>query len=294
MRIPILPIICTMFLRLWAQTTLSGNIGGMTLEHSGNPFLVTETITVQSGKTTTVKPGCIFLFKPFTGIDVRGTLVVAGVHDTPVVFTSINDINYNQTSEQGPNPFDWNGITVGSDAKNVRFSNFMLAYSVYGIKSMQEDVSIENGIFLQNGQFNFTINGAMQQVPDNLPYSYNLNGSSNNSIIKKSARPLKVVALSTGITGMATTAAATVFYSKAITANREGNSALSPADINTARDRETTALKRAGALYGTAAALVTTAMVMYVSDRRIARREKVTVVPYLNNNKAGVCVQYRF
>ena len=295
MRKLILPALFITSLRLAAQTTLSGNIGGMTLEQAGNPYFVNETSTIESGKTTTINPGCIFLFKPFTGIDVRGTLVVAGVPDTPIIFTSINDINYNKTSNQAPNPFDWNGITIGNEAEKVHFSSFMLAYSVHGIKSLQKGISIKNGIFLQNGQFNFTINGVMQQVPDNLPYSYNAGERSGNVSNKKTVRPLKVIAQCTGITSLSTVVGATVFYSKAINANREGNRATLPATIADARSRETTAVRRAGALYGTAAALLVATAVTYVLDRKLfSKQNEITVAPDINSDRVGVCMSWRF
>jgi hypothetical protein len=57
---------------------------------------------------------CAFLFKPFTGMIVDGSLKAEGTLQNPVVFTTVNDGKYNPNSRQLPNPFDWNGIQVSA------------------------------------------------------------------------------------------------------------------------------------------------------------------------------------
>lgn len=294
MRTTIPLFICAMFLRLWAQTTLSGNIGGMTLEQTGNPYLVTETITVQSGKTTIVKPGCVFLFKPFCGIEIQGTLVVAGVRDSPVVFTSINDINYNKASEQASAPFDWNGITIGSDAKKIHLANFMLAYSVYGIKAVQNNISIENGIFLQNGQFHFTVKGAIQQVPENLPYSYNPDQNNNNGVTAKPARPATIAAIATGGAGVVCGAVSAIFWNDYRKAWHDAEYAITGSKIADANNREEKNLRKAGILTGVSVTLLSAAAVLYIVDYRQHEDKQATLVPLLEPEYAGVVFKCTF
>jgi hypothetical protein len=89
------------------------------------------------------------------------------------VFTSIYDNKYNQESPQLPNPFDWNGILVARESENVNITNFELQYSVYGIKSQNPGIKIQNGMFKQNGQFHFTVMDKIQFVQDNISYSFN-------------------------------------------------------------------------------------------------------------------------
>jgi hypothetical protein len=127
---------------------------------------------VPAGKKLTIREGCVFLFKGFTGININGQLNVAGSSKHPVVFTSVNDGDFNPKSDQLPNPFDWNGILVAKESGGALFDNIQLRYSVYGIKSQSTNVSIQNGIFRQNGQFHFTINEKIQYVQDNIPFSY--------------------------------------------------------------------------------------------------------------------------
>ncbi|MBN1306550.1 MAG: hypothetical protein JXA18_01435 [Chitinispirillaceae bacterium] len=161
---------------LFAETHITGDITGMTFESGGNPYIVEQDILIPAGNKAVIKEGCVFLFKPFTGLTVNGHLLVDGTAEQPVIFTSINDGEYNPASEQLPNPFDWNGILVSRESGTVALKNFNLRFSVYGIKSQNTNIQIDNGLFRQNGQFHFTINDKIQFVQDNIAYSYSGTG----------------------------------------------------------------------------------------------------------------------
>lgn len=156
-----------------ARTELSGTIAGRTFTTDGNPHIVTDNLTVGAGGKTIIEEGCVFLFKPFTGLVVDGSLRVEGTLENPVVFTTIHDSAYGGTAEQLPNPFDWNGILITPNATDVKLSNFVLAYSVYGVKSQKETFVINNGTFRQNGQFHVTVSDKIKPVVDGMPYTYN-------------------------------------------------------------------------------------------------------------------------
>lgn len=164
-------------LSIQAETRLSGDIRMASLDVSGNPYVVDKDISVPAGKRLTIKEGCVFLFNGFTGLAVFGDLAVEGSNDKPVIFTSVNDGDYNPKSTQLPNPFDWNGIIITRESGSVHMQNFQLRYSVYGIKSQNTVMTIQNGVFRQNGQFHFTIADKIQYVQDNIPYSYNIGSS---------------------------------------------------------------------------------------------------------------------
>jgi len=173
---------------LYAETHITGDITGMTFESGGNPYIVEQDILVPTGNKAIIKEGCIFLFKPFTGLTVHGHLLVDGTQEQPVIFTSINDGEYNTASEQLPNPFDWNGILISRDAGKVSLKNFSLRFSVYGIKSQNPNIQIDNGLFRQNGQFHFTINDKIQFVQDNIPYSFSDTSQSSSKPDKPDVR----------------------------------------------------------------------------------------------------------
>lgn len=181
----ILPIILLLVSISFSQTPISGSIGGMTFKASGNPWLVSGNVFVESESKTVVEPGCVFLFKPYTGMVIAGTFIVDGEKDKPVIFTSINDSLYSETAAKMPEPFDWNGIIVENEAVEVSFSYFRLSYSVYGIKSKISNLSIKDGIFGQNGQFHFTINEKIQGVESNLPFDYNVSSAEKIKTPKK-------------------------------------------------------------------------------------------------------------
>jgi hypothetical protein len=165
-------IVLSCLFSVGAETHISGDIRTATLDATGNPYIIDQDIVVPVGKHLTIKEGCVLLFKGFTGINVFGQLTVSGTTKQAVIFTSINDGDFNTKSEQLPNPFDWNGILIARESSGSSLQNFQLRYSVYGVKSQNPNVTIQSGIFRQNGQFHFTINDKIQYVQDNISYSY--------------------------------------------------------------------------------------------------------------------------
>ena len=184
-----LSVFIFLLVTLQAETHLSDDIGGRTFESSGNPFIVNQDVVVPEGTKIVIKPGCVFLFKSFTGINVYGGLFVEGDLDNPIVFSSINDANYNPDASQLPNSFDWNGIYVSEESGDVKLRNFKLMYSVFGIKSKKNQITIQNGNFKQNGQFHFTINDNIHYVQDNISYSYNVTKKTEPKTITTDSKP---------------------------------------------------------------------------------------------------------
>ncbi|MBN1127515.1 MAG: hypothetical protein JXA71_00910 [Chitinispirillaceae bacterium] len=157
----------------FSQTNIGGNLGGMTLDSAGNPYVVDRDIIIPKGKYLIINAGCNLLFNPFTGITVQGNLQVNGTQEHPVLFSSINDTMLNPEAPQSPDAFDWNGILVAKESGDVEVKFANLRYSVYGIKCQNPDILIMQSVFRQNGQFHFTINDKIQNVPENEPFSYN-------------------------------------------------------------------------------------------------------------------------
>jgi hypothetical protein len=214
-----------------SQTTITGDISGLTFKPSGNPWVVKENIFIEEGSKTVIKPGCVFLFKPFSGIIVQGSIEVEGQPEAPVVFTSINDSSYNEASTQKAEPFDWNGIAIEKTAENVKLSDFVLSFSVYGLKSKKEDVILERGIFRQNGQFHFTINDKIQEVESNLPFSYNI-AKKTEKIAKTPSRGwARPVGIGTIVTGTAFLGVMGYFIYSGADLNEKYNNTGNPDDV---------------------------------------------------------------
>jgi hypothetical protein len=278
-----LTLLCVVSIPALSQTTLSGNIGGLTLEASGNPYLVTENLTIPEGKRLIIKQDCVILFKSFTGLIVNGALVVEGTLDKPVIFTSENDDRYNPQSTQLPNPFDWNGILISPQASNVKLSNFVLEYSVYGVKSQKDEFIINNGTFSRNGQFHVTVGDQIENVVEDIPFNFGIKAGQ----VKKADQPVtprswyKPVAIVAGVTGVASLGVSSLFFSRMVGYTTEYNSAATnPAMADATRKGKS--VQNAGVACAVAGGLLlTTGVVILVWNHRTASSAKITAAPIL-------------
>jgi hypothetical protein len=152
--------------------TLAGPLKD-TVRAGNRPHLVVGDIEVPVGHTVTVEAGTVFLFKNFTGLHVQGKLVAQGTKERSVIFTSENDRTKNPATSLYPNPYDWNGIYLHTDATGTMMSYCKVMYSVYGIVSETKFFRLDPVIFLQNGKSNLVVEGKAQAVTD-APYVYGL------------------------------------------------------------------------------------------------------------------------
>ncbi|MBD3314331.1 MAG: hypothetical protein GF344_00970 [Chitinivibrionales bacterium] len=202
------------------QTKLSGDIGGMTIDSSGNPYIITENVTIPAEKSTHIGAGCVLLFEAFTGMIVTGTLRAAGTMNHPVVFTSVNDQRYNPSSQKEAEPFDWNGVYITPESEEVSLSNIVLAFSVYGIKSEKSALTLNNATFNANGQFHFTVNDSMPRVTEGVPFDYGKVEEPEEpktlEVAQKSRsyRRSLLLPIALGATGCAAGAAGAIFFVK--------------------------------------------------------------------------------
>ena len=155
-----------------AKAELSGIISSMTISSKENPIIVNKNITIPPKGHFVIRKGCKLFFKPNTGIIVEGRLSIEGTKSDPVIFTSINDSIFPQKTGQKANPFDWNGIIINKNAQDIVLKNFVIKFSIYGIESFRPDIRIENGKFIRNGQFHFTMNNKVMPVSENIFYNY--------------------------------------------------------------------------------------------------------------------------
>ncbi len=137
------------------------------------PYLVVSDIEVPLGKIVRIQPGAVFLFKNFTGFHVEGRLIAEGTVDNPIVFTSEYDRKYNPASTLYPNPYDWNGIYIHSNAIGTSMLQTKVLYSVYGVRSDTKFIQIKSGLFRNNGKTNLVIE-EQEHIMTNDPYTYEL------------------------------------------------------------------------------------------------------------------------
>lgn len=137
--------------------TISGALPPL-VKKGEKPYLVTSTVEVKEGEEVVIEKGVVFLFKNFTGLNVMGTIIARGTKKSPVVFTSENDTLYNKSATLEPAPFDWDGITVNPGMEKNIFEYCTITYSLFGIKSLTQNIELLQCSFDQNGSADFTIN----------------------------------------------------------------------------------------------------------------------------------------
>jgi len=176
-----------------AETPIGGILRQISFVHSGNPYIVIQDLVIPKNVEVKIGEGCVFLFQPFTSIKVEGRLIVEGSRMNPAIFTSTYDTAYNAESRQLANPFDWNGIHLEEGCGAI-LKDFLLQYSVFGIKAVHRNITIRNGIFKKNGQCHLTIAEKQEVVIEGSPFTYIPEGSNeqyDNSLDEKPGAPVK-------------------------------------------------------------------------------------------------------
>jgi hypothetical protein len=275
-------------LSVFAETSLSGKIGGMTLDTAGSPYLISGDIVVDKGTFLTLKPGCVLLFRPFTGLRVDGSLIVDGSNEKPVVFTSSRDSKYYDSANIQPQAFDWNGITITKSARRVKLFNFILCYSVYGIKAQTERVSISNGNFYSNGQFNVTINEKIQNVTDNFPFFYHTDDFTDAE--NKSSHSRFIAPILVGIAGLGAAGMATYFFIDKSTIHHDYLKQTDPQGASSFHTKEQAAFTRAWICTGASAVLISASVILFVRSSKPEKKSAVLLQPIINPKYAGVLV----
>lgn len=152
--------------------TLGGNLSKVIVAKK-QPYFVTSDIYVPSGKTVTLEPGVVLLFKNFTGMHIEGRLIAEGTSKKPIVFSSEFDRSFNPGTGTRANPYDWNGIYIHESGIGSMLAYCKILYSVYGITALTKYIKFDNVRFLSNGRSDLTIEGKKPLITAE-PYSYTL------------------------------------------------------------------------------------------------------------------------
>jgi len=158
----------------------SGRISADTVWTPGSPaepYTITKIINVDPGVTLTVMPGTELQFKPDTGLEVEGRLVIMGETGSPVLVKGNASVDPSNR---------WLGIKTlpGADGINVDHAQFEL--SRYGIVATEGEISITNSAFQdiddpQSPQVDVDVIGIHGNVSSALIANNQLSGSITGS-----------------------------------------------------------------------------------------------------------------
>jgi hypothetical protein len=278
-----------------AETVLGGKIGGMTLDSAGNPYFVIQNAIVPTGKTLKINEGCVFLFKPFTGLTVDGSIEVYGTKEHPVVFTTENDSKYNFNTDQPANPFDWNGIHITDKADNVLFQNFLISYSVFGLKSKFDNLSVENGVFFQNGQFHFTTNEKIQPVQEGFPFSYSIFDKSKIVTSKNNAFKKKGMPVILGVTALSCAILSGISANKYSDFRAEFNQTTDFEKQKDLQNKGTKELIKTSVFGGVSLVTIPTVIILCLNNhKRTEKKNDISITPFFYYETAGAFLTFRF
>jgi hypothetical protein len=285
-----------------AETIPGGQIGNMTLTEDNSPYIITKDLTVPKKKSLTIKQGTVLLFHNFTSLNVEGSLLVEGTTEKPVIFTSINDNQYNTKADTSAAPFDWNGIFIAPGSQKVKLSYFEISFTVYGLKCQSPNISVTKGKFKQNGQFHFTINGQIQMVTEGIPFDYSVNVENYQIQQTKTifSKALPVFILTAGVL---TGTGAVVDFNKRNNAHSEYLKAKDQIELDRLAKEMSTNLKK-GIIYSSSTALLLPASVITYfiinknnKDNENAPNEKqysMLLAPHFEGHSTGLSLQINF
>ena len=97
--------------------------GSITWQAAGNPYVVTNHLTVAEGTTLTLEPGVVVKFDQYRHLNVDGTLTAAGTPSSPITFTGATESlrwwGPITIRNNGSATFDWCDIGYGAYSDNA-------------------------------------------------------------------------------------------------------------------------------------------------------------------------------
>ena len=123
-------------------------VGGLISEDSvwtavNNPYIITDTVTVEAGATLTVEAGVVVMTMGMGQyLDVQGHLAAMGTAVDPIIFTSEDDLASNS----------WSGLTVSGSANFAHVTFRHASTPLFIVESSGGDVSLVNSTFEENSE----------------------------------------------------------------------------------------------------------------------------------------------
>lgn len=137
------------------------------------PFLVYDSIVVDTNKVLNIEKNVRFYFHKGAGMKVYGTLNVKGTLEEPVVFRGDRTDNLFTTLPYDRIPGQWEGVVIDSVSYNNNFEFFHLRSSTKGVWFNSSNPSIKKATFM---------NSIIQNTSEHGIYAINSNIDFNNSL----------------------------------------------------------------------------------------------------------------
>jgi hypothetical protein len=169
----------------------------------------------------------------------------------------------------------------------VKLSNFVLEYSVYGVKSQKEEFIISNGTFTRNGQFHVTVNDAIKNVVDDIPFNFGKEQNNKTGLKEKNThsgvkgRWRKPVGIGLGVTGLAALGAGGYFLYLSNDYDSKYVGAGTQKQANDFNDKKKSSLKTAGFIAAGGLVSVGCGVAFMLWKPHAGEEKKVTIAPVL-------------
>ncbi len=126
-----------MFLSIWAfALDHSGTIATETWYKADNPHIITGDVSIPSGDTLTIEPGCLIKFNSGLQMTVAGVLISSGTVSDTIYFTS---------SAVSPSQGDWENIYFNNPDSGCIMEYNKILYGGYGTDSCLLNISAKVG-----------------------------------------------------------------------------------------------------------------------------------------------------
>ncbi len=149
------------------------------------PFLIYDSIVVDSAVTLTIKEGTILYMKKKGTMQVDGSLIIDGSADKEVVFRTDRkdyykkDVLYDQENNQ------WGGIFISNKSTNNRINHALIKGGAFGIKVDSAMANCEDySLIVSNSQIHNTYGACLTAYCTNvLAYNSLFTNGSNGCVI---------------------------------------------------------------------------------------------------------------
>lgn len=155
---------------------------------TGNrPYVVKNSISVNSGATLSIEEGTHIHFLKTTGLTINGNIAAEGSFENPILFSSTRLENIYDNV-----PGQWDGIYIQPESSNNIFSHFILKNGSVGISKLGNE-NVESQLKLEYGVIqNFVNNGISISNSDVLAHDLLINNCGEHCLLIEGGNQVEI------------------------------------------------------------------------------------------------------